>query len=168
MPGDPNRPASEKQISALRKFGAKIPDSGLTISVAAEWMDYLIKKVQTGRQLDDKDRSGPPNFHPAASPSSSPPPAAKPAPAAAPPAPSPPPNGHDNGSPDPLPTSEGWITAQVQVVRDAIRVTDELLEAMLEAERTGHVRRKYVSPDPAQDVWELTEKGRLLAQSAEN
>lgn len=47
-------------------------------------------------------------------------------------------------------------------------VTDELLEAMLEAERTGHVRRKYVSPDPAQDVWELTEKGRLLAQSAEN
>ncbi len=119
MPGDPNRPASEKQISALRKFGAKIPDGGLTISIAAEWMDYLIKKVQTGRQLDDKDRSGPPNFHPAASPSSSPPPAAKPAPAAAPPAPSPPPNGHDNGSPDPLPTSEGWITAQVQVVRDA-------------------------------------------------
>lgn len=47
-------------------------------------------------------------------------------------------------------------------------MTDELLEAMLEAERTGHVRRKYVSPDPAQDVWELTEKGRLLAQSVEN
>ena len=47
-------------------------------------------------------------------------------------------------------------------------MTDELLDAMLEAERTGHVKRKYASPDPAQDIWELTEKGRLLAQSAEN
>jgi hypothetical protein len=102
MPGDPNRPASEKQLAALRRFGAKIPD-GLTVGVASEWMDYLVKKVQAGRQIDDQDRAGPPNFHPA---SKVPP--APPAPVAPPPSSSPTPPPASN--PDPLPTSDDWIT----------------------------------------------------------
>jgi hypothetical protein len=113
---DTNRPASEKQLDALRKWHAKIPD-GLTVGQASDWMDHLIGKAQRHEKVTDIDLSGPPGFSKASDPSLSRPPQPTPPPVPKVPVPTPEPAG--NGHAADLPSPEGWVTVQVDVVRDA-------------------------------------------------
>jgi hypothetical protein len=110
---DRNRPATDAQLRGLSRWGAKIPAT-LTVGEASDWMDHLSGKSKAGKKIEDADLAGPPNFH-RASEERPPQPTAPPLPKPPVPAPEPAGNGHAAD----LPSPEGWVTVQVEVVRDA-------------------------------------------------
>lgn len=150
MSGDPKRPASEKQIAALTKFGCKVP-AGLTVEDASPWLDMLIGKSKRHETISDVERSGPPSFH-RASETRPPPPTSSPAPPAARPTAEPP---NDNSNAEVLPTSEGWVT----------------VEAVREEELAGGVKTKLTSrfsdhASPGETYSAAASRLMLLAQKA--
>ena len=59
---DPLSDATPKQVAALKKFGAKVPE-WLTKGDANEWLGRLISKSKFGPEINEMDLSGSPSFH---------------------------------------------------------------------------------------------------------
>lgn len=82
-------PPTPKQLDALRRFNAQIPDH-LSRREAGDWLDHLIGLLRSGAHPTEIDLSGPPSFSRASDiPRNRAPPAPVPAPPTPAPAPTP-------------------------------------------------------------------------------
>jgi hypothetical protein len=102
---NPAAPASEKQIEALKAWGAKIP-LGLNRGEAHDWLWTLISKKEAGMKITADDLAEPPQNTGTFVPASQLPTTPTPAPHAAAP----------NGPAEiPAPSMDGWATAEEEL-----------------------------------------------------
>ncbi len=101
---DPKSPASDRQVDALKKFGAH-PPLGLQKGEASDWIDLLVHRLKSNEKITDEDLAEPPHqegFVPA---SSLPPSVPTHVPVPAP-----------NGPVEYLPPLESWATYEHEVL----------------------------------------------------
>jgi hypothetical protein len=159
---NPQGPASPRQISGLKNFGAQIPPQGITRAQASDWMSWLVDKAKSGAPITEDDLSGPPSIRPVIdyshrTPEKAPPPARDPLP---PPEPVPaetgpvsPPEAAPES--DFLPTSDCWSTAEAEMVLNA---EGELVSTRLFVRVSGH-------PGPGESWSEVSARFARIAQA---